>query len=164
MGREIRKVPSDWEHPKWEGDDIQYEYQRGAYHPLFNQDYESACLEWYASAAAFKPEKNYRFFHEYAGDPPDGEYYRSRKWSPEEATHFQVYETVSEGTPVTPHFETKEELVRYLVEHGDFGDQKRGVGGWKEENARGFVEREFACSMILEQTSDGCILKMARDQ
>jgi hypothetical protein len=52
----------------------------------------------------------------------------------EDATWYQLWETVSEGTPVTPPFATKEELVQYLVEHGDFHDQYRrqeGVKGFK---------------------------------
>lgn len=55
--------------------------------------------------------------------PPEREYYRS--WKDEDATWFQVWETVSEGTPVTPPFATKEELIDYLVANGDFWDQKR---------------------------------------
>lgn len=37
MGREIRRVPMDWEHPKDE---------RGYFIPLFDRDYESVGLEW----------------------------------------------------------------------------------------------------------------------
>lgn len=33
-----------------------------------------------------------------------------------------LYQTVSEGTPVTPVFETKEELIEYLVEYGTEDD------------------------------------------
>lgn len=70
-------------------------------------------------------------------------------WKPEEATWFQMYETVSEGTPVTPPFETREELVEYLVANGCFWDQKRrarGLSGdwmrcspWTREEATKFV-------------------------
>ena len=64
-----------------------------------------------------------------------------------EPTWWQVYETVSEGTPVTPPFATREELVEYLVENGDFWDQKnRAEGGslmpcdpWSRRNAEAFV-------------------------
>ena len=62
-------------------------------------------------------------------------------------TWWQVYETVSEGTPVTPPFETREELVEYLVANGDFWDQKRRTEGrssmpcepWPRKQAESFV-------------------------
>lgn len=57
------------------------------------------------------------------GMPPDPRYYRP--WRDDEATWFQVWETVSEGSPVSPAFATREELVEYLVKHGDFWAQKR---------------------------------------
>lgn len=37
--------------------------------------------------------------------------------SPEQRTHFQYYETVSEGTPVSPIFASQEALARWLVAH-----------------------------------------------
>ena len=37
--------------------------------------------------------------------------------SPEERTHFQYYETVSEGTPVSPIFQSRETLERWFAEH-----------------------------------------------
>lgn len=55
------------------------------------------------------------------GRPPDPAYYRP--WKGDEATWYQVWETESgdgEGTPITPPFATREELVEYLVNHSDF--------------------------------------------
>ena len=69
-----------------------------------------------------------------------------------------MYETVSEGTPVTPPFATKEELVEYLIEHGDFWDQKRRKEGntimpcdpWTREQAETFVnDTEWAPSGMI---------------
>ncbi|MEI8319481.1 MAG: hypothetical protein WCH79_16185, partial [Planctomycetia bacterium] len=42
-----------------------------------------------------------RYFAEYDGDPPEVRFYRP-DWAPGEATWFQVYETVSEGTSYQP--------------------------------------------------------------
>lgn len=164
MGREIRMVPPDWEHPKYTKDNAKYTNWIGSYIGMYDQDYDSACAEWYEGVKNFKPSEYCKWFHEYKGNPPNPESYRSRKWTNEEATHYQVYETVSEGTPVTPHFATKEELVEYLVEHGDFWDQEQGNGGWKRENAEGFVGRGFAMSMIVTVNENGAEIKMARDQ
>jgi hypothetical protein len=52
---------------------------------------------------------------------------------------WQVWETVSEGSPVTPVFITADALIDYLVSHGDAWDQKRGEGGWTREQAAAFV-------------------------
>jgi hypothetical protein len=66
---------------------------------------------------------------------------------PQEMTWYQVYETVSEGTPVTPPFETQSELVEYLVANGDFWDQRCRKEGssimecapWSRKQAEAFV-------------------------
>lgn len=129
MGREIRMVPPNYEHPK-----VMRSFGNIEFQPMFDQTFESAAEEWKEGFAKWqagerpdyytldegepKPE-----FWEWHGMPPEREYYRS--WKDEEATWFQVWETVSEGTPVTPPFATKEELIEYLVANGDFWDQKR---------------------------------------
>ena len=134
MGREIRMVPPNWEHPKNE---------QGEYLPMYDRDYDTAAQEWLDGLAKWNgmpEEKKYscKYFWEYEGNPPNKEYYRPRFTEP--ATWYQVYQTVSEGTPVTPPFATKEELVDYLVKNGDFWDQKRGYGGHTKEQAEAFVE------------------------
>lgn len=68
-------------------------------------------------------------------DPPAGDWW-------------QVWETVSEGSPVTPAFATREELVDYLVGGGDAWDRKRSDGGWTRENAESFVSAAWAPSLI----------------
>lgn len=71
---------------------------------------------------------------------------------PPEGDGWQVWETVSEGSPVTPAFATADELVDYLVKYGDAWDQKRGDGGWNRENAESFVARGYAMSLIMVNT------------
>jgi len=79
-------------------------------------------------------------------------------------TWFQAYETVSEGTPVTPPFATQEELIDYLATRGDFWDQHRGEGPWPRENARKFVLGSgWAPSMIVTTGPAGVDIKTARD-
>lgn len=73
-------------------------------------------------------------------------------WEPTEppaGDWWQVWETVSEGSPVTPSFATAEELIDYLVQYGDAWDQQRGDGGWKRENAEAFVKRGNAVSLVV---------------
>jgi hypothetical protein len=95
--------------------------------PLFDSDYDSAAEDWIRNFELWQkgkhPEqdKSYnqdtKYYWEY-DSPPDPEYHRTRKWTPEEATAYQVYSTVSEGTPVSPVFETTEALQQWLVEQG----------------------------------------------
>jgi len=165
MGREIRRVPADWDHPKKEQYDPRTRRVVEQYQPMFNKSFMQAAREWMDKAVAWDngtdPNKaEYPFFWQWDGMPPDPEYYRP-DWPNESMTHYQVYETVSEGTPVTPHFATKEELIDYLVEHGDEWDQQRGHGGWSRANAEAFVKREWASSLTI--TKNGQILT-ARDQ
>jgi hypothetical protein len=161
MGREIRRVPADWDHPK--NDD-------GSFHPLYDEYYGKKCEEWYAECIKaggkhVTDEGEVYWFHDWDGNPPNKEYYRDRDWTAEEATHIQMYETVSEGTPVSPVFATKQELVGYLCEHGDFWDQKRRndksrpfdfgmpCDPWTRQNAEHFVNSEWACSGIIANGS-----------
>lgn len=172
MGREIRRVKAGWEHPQKTEYNPYNRKQETFYQPMYDRDYETAAAEWKkefyewenGERARLTAEygEDYGEYWDYSGNPPDKEYYRP-KWAPEEMTHFAVYETVSEGTPVTPAFATKEELVDYLVNNGDFWDQRRGDGGWLRENAERFVETGFAMSMVVIQTEAGAEIKAPRD-
>lgn len=62
---------------------------------------------------------------------------------------WQVWETVSEGSPVTPAFESALELINYLVKNGDQWDQNRGEGGWTLKNATTFVQNAWAPSGVV---------------
>lgn len=59
---------------------------------------------------------------------------------PMAGTAWQVWETVSEGSPVTPAFATAEELIEHLVSNGDAWDKNRGKGGWDRAHAEQFVQ------------------------
>lgn len=65
MGREVRRVPKNWQHPK---------------------------------------DKNQKPIPLLEEDVPNGNFY-------------QMYETCSEGTPISPIMETPEELARWLSDH-----------------------------------------------
>lgn len=140
MGREVRRVPRDWEHPRNES---------GRYQPLYDKDYDTAAQEWLAELMAWeagtcpdrqKAEEKYgiRYLWDWDSSPPDKKYYRARAWTAEEATCYQFYEDVSEGTPLSPVFETLDELVAWLV-----ADQ-----GYSERAARAFAERGWSPSFV----------------
>lgn len=130
MGREIRRVPPNWEHPKAMNSD--------QYHPLHDRHYPTEAARWTKDFLEFEEDKkngaqsDYTYYWEYENHP-DEEY--CVPYTKEEATWYQVYETVSEGTPVTPPFETQQELIDYLVNHGTFWDKR----GFSREVAEKFV-------------------------
>jgi hypothetical protein len=131
MGREVRHVPPNWEHPK---DDY------GNFKPMFDESYDDAARAWIDGFMANKgmaPEGYEGYYWDAEGEPPNEEYYRPA--FTEDATWVQMYETVSEGTPVSPPFATKAELVEWIVKNGD---------GWGRPVSRAaaekFVEVEWA--------------------
>lgn len=168
MGREIRRVPADWEHPRYTKDDAPYTNRIGEFIPLYDEDYESAADEWMAQYALWQEGKHgyqpcdSKYFWEY-DSPPSQDSYRARKWSEAEATHYQMYETVSEGTPVSPVCASPQELVEYLIANGDYWDQKRGHGGWHRASAEGFVRTGFAMSMMTTSGPQGTTISTPRD-
>lgn len=49
------------------------------------------------------------------GVPPNPDHYMP-DWPDEELTHYMMYQTTSEGTPISPAFATPEELARWLAD------------------------------------------------
>ena len=163
MGRETRRVAPNWDHPKTKKPNIRTGTMDECYKPLYDRSCEEAWAEWQSEFAAWQNGEHDRIIAEYGaedypkdqpylafcgwhGTPPEPEYYRPQ-WAEGLATWWQVYETVSEGTPVSPPFETQDELIDYLVENGDFWDQKRRQEGdtvmnnepWSRKQAEAFV-------------------------
>lgn len=145
MGREIRRVPPNYEHQKDEA---------GKFIPQLDSDYETAALEWIDGfekhrRGEHKSEyaKEFKYYWEYEM-PPEADGYRQP--FDVEPTWYQVYETVSEGTPVTPPFETIDELVEYLVNQGDFWNNE-----WDRSAAENFAEDGFAMSLACGPKTNG---------
>lgn len=132
MGREIRMVPPNWQHPK---DD------RGRYIGMRDRHFDDALKEWEAEFARAKSgdHEYYDSFEQWAEENRSPTPSGYRPWRNEEATWFQVWETVSEGTPVSPSFATREELIDYLANNGDFWDQRRGTPPPSRAQAEAFV-------------------------
>jgi hypothetical protein len=65
----------------------------------------------------FKPgEQGYCSFEEWHGLPPDPTMHMPY-WPKEECTHYQMYETTSEGTPISPVCKSPEELAKWLTDN-----------------------------------------------
>lgn len=152
MGREIRMVPPEWTHPK---------NDRGRMQPMYDRQFENVFAHWLSDFDRIRDDDLTDIEREcYTGDgkmalaewlrdegiPPDPSYYRP--WKLEDATWVQVWETVSEGTPVTPPFATKNELIDYLVAGGDDWDREIRRGGYSREQATAFVNAGWAPSMV----------------
>ena len=142
MGRELRIVPPNWEHPK---------DTRDNYKPL-EENYDEVASEWLKNCIAYSKgeyehQKKYdtsecKYYWEYAGPPPEKDMYVSYKKT--DCSWFQLYENVSEGSPITPPFETKDELIQFLITHGDFWGNN-----WSENSAKLVVDSGGAPSMIV---------------
>lgn len=129
MGREIRQVPPDWEHPK---DD------KGNYIPLFDETYIEALREYEKECLAWQdePQDGYSF-EEWHGARPSPDGYRP-EWT-EKATYYQIYETVTEGTPVSRVFTSLDEMRTWLV-----------TQGFSVKAAMAFAETGWAPSMVFD--------------
>lgn len=119
MGREVRRVPLDWQHPKNRSDH---------YVPLFDWAYtykidfgtdpevgevrpvERVSFDSFAAFSAFHvatwPEEG----------TPDPTAYMLTDVPMSERVGYQFYETVTEGTPVSPIMPDPESMVAWLVE------------------------------------------------
>jgi hypothetical protein len=154
MGREIRRVPANWQHPL----STKF-YREDRKQPMFDDAFEPVMARWLENFDRIRSGKLDDLERECyprgladwlqdEGMPPDPAYYRP--WKDEEATWFQLWETVSEGTPVSPPFETEDGLIDYLAANGDEWDQKRGDPAWGRQRAERFVRGGgWAPSMVV---------------
>lgn len=143
MGRQVRRVPANWEHPR---------RADGQFQPMFNSTYEQALAEYERERvnferrkAAGEPQLQGEDFEEWHGEPPDPDYYRP-DWPEEQRTHYQMYETTSEGSPISPVMESQEELARWLHENGAsfFGDITISEQEWLKIINGGVVTKQIA--------------------
>lgn len=128
MGREVRMVPKGWNHPvDMLGEPV----------ALMKGPWSKAAREWDAESAAwqrgemldyskwpkehaFKPKTQSALdcetFEEWSGARPVQSEYMP-EFPEGMATMLMMYENTSEGTPISPAFETPEELARWLADN-----------------------------------------------
>jgi hypothetical protein len=137
MSREVRMVPPDWQHPK---------DSKGRFVPLVDGSFEQDDAEYGAERAAweFGFRRGYGDEPWVPREPSDGNLanvYYGRRPDPDDympefpegtATHYMIYETCSEGTPISPAFATPEELAHWLADTGAsaFGGMTAPYEGW----------------------------------
>jgi hypothetical protein len=126
MGRECRRVPKDWDHPR---DD------HGALIPMHDEfPYnDSEVSEGLADGWL-------------DGGPPHYGMPIMPDWPESERTHYQMYETCTEGTPISPVCETPEELARWCADNGAsaFADMTASYEHWL-----GVARGGWAPSMVI---------------
>lgn len=134
MGRTVRRVPPDWEHPtNANGNHIPL--HDGARFADRHREWQEGKAAWdrgdYPSYAS--EESRTLSYAEWAGECPDPDDYMPM-WTSDEATHYQMYEDTSEGTPLSPVCETPEELARWLTDNGAsfFARLKTDYDHWLE--------------------------------
>lgn len=157
MGREVRRVPADWQHPRNE---------KGYYIPLLGGSFSEEARKWDVAAAkwaeglcddgnggwkAIDPEYAGIPFAEWDGARPvEGDYMPD--WPDEQRTHWQMYEDTSEGTPISPVMETPEVLARWLADNNAsaFASETATYDQWLST-----IKRGFACSAVMTVNKDG---------
>ena len=139
MGREIRKVTPDWHHPK--------DY-KGHHKPLYDRNFEVWAKMWmddlqewieeYPSGFQKTESGNWAFWEWRDGPSPERDMCRP-SWTVEEATAYQIYENVTEGTPVSPVFETEDAMRAWLLSEWELSEQA----------ADHFIKAKYSPSMIM---------------
>jgi hypothetical protein len=145
MGREVRKVPADWNHPR---------NAAGHLIPLYGESFAARLAQWdegkekweeglrrdFRERNVWKPRDRDEdcSYEKWDGPRPEAQDYMP-DWKPDECTHFQMYETCTEGTPISPVKETPEELARWLAANGAsaFGTQTASYEAWLSTIRRG---------------------------
>ena len=164
MGREVRRVPSNWQHPQDED---------GEYIPLFGDSFAECAARWDEEDIKWRegfvedwdwkpgslierwrlrgPACSMENFADWDGPRPVESDYMP-DWPMAERTHWQMYETTTEGTPISPIFATAEDLARWLADTGAsaFGSYIATYEEWLATIMRG-----SAVSAIMTTYSDG---------
>ena len=139
MGREVRRVPANWQHPRSDDDRKQYIPLREGEKNLVEhqKEWDENCKQYHLG---FVKEKDkwvprpsdtpYRYCDYYGSRPCQDEY--MPYWDKSVATHYQMYENTTEGTPISPVFATPEELARWLVDNkaSAFGGMTASYEQW----------------------------------
>jgi hypothetical protein len=137
MGREVRRVPQDWQHPKDNGG--HYAPLHGGSASLDQAKWDEGAAQW---ARGFRDDwkggwkaldggEGAATFAEWYGDRPVASDYMP-DWPASERTHWQMYESTTEGTPISPVMDSPESLARWLADNGAsaFGSSTASYESW----------------------------------
>lgn len=134
MSRAVRRVPMDWKHPMmwspiWDTNmhAVQAKY---VFKPLLNRRYEDDLAYFKKSPEDFdftEPDPN-DYMPDFGSDPLD-------------RLGYCMYEETSEGTPISPVFETVEKLASWLAKNNAsaFGNNTATYEQWLDTCRRGWA-------------------------
>lgn len=122
MGREVRRVPVDWVHPQ------EHCHYRGKMVHIPLMDRES--MKYLDDPSEINPDD---YMPEFPADAELG---------------YCIYETVSEGTPLTPVFKTPEDLAIWAMNNPEpIRAGNRSFEGWMK-----FIQAGWAPSFVADST------------
>ena len=135
MGREVRMVKPGWEHPKDSDGRYKPLYKNKGHYKRDADDFLSMVKECGLQEAV-----------DYHGRAPDKNDYMP-EWKDGVATLFCMYESCSEGTPISPAFENIESLAHWLADNGasSFGSMTATYEQWLATCKAGFA---FSAAVI----------------
>ena len=155
MGREVRKVPKNYKHPT---------NSEGSYMPQCEEAYEEAVKNWVQRRQKWiegyrekiidkewqwvkndKEDVYNKYFEDYEREYPNSRYYM-QQFLEKEKTHYMMFETCSEGTPLSPACATKKELAQWLADNkaSTFGDMTATYEQWL-----GMIEQTSCVAMVI---------------
>lgn len=112
MSREVRRVPASWEHPKDGNGHYIAHYEC---FPYDQENIEEGLREGWLDNSL-----------------PNYGCNVMPQWPDAERTHYQMYESTTEGKPISPVMETPEALARWLADNNAsaFGDMGATYEHW----------------------------------
>ncbi len=148
MGREIREVPKNWNHPKDEnktyipliGRPFKKELARFNEH---KKKWDEGFMESFTERGVWVSNNEYasKSYEQWDGEKPAKKDYMP-EWPEADKTHIQLYESTTEGTPISPVFSKKnfEKLCEYAAKHcSTFADFRATKTEWMEMLKNDFV-------------------------
>ena len=125
MSREVRRVPANWEHPK---DENGHHIPMHEHFPYNEEEIAEGLRDGWLD-----------------NDSPNYGCDVMPQWPESERTHYQMYESTSEGTPISPVMETPEALARWLA---DNNTSAFAVMGATYEQWLATIKRGWAVSAV----------------
>lgn len=121
LNRKVRRVPQDYEPSR--------DTRGGGYQPCFDRFYVPTVKQWLADREAWEngthPDRGDRdySFEEWDGNGPDPDYYYpGEAWPTDAIMGIRMYETTTEGTPISAWYpdtdEGREAMARELATDG----------------------------------------------
>ena len=95
-------------------------------------------------------------FAEWSGERPvEADYMPD--WEEQARTHYQMYETTSEGSPISPVMETPEKLARWLTDNeaSSFGNMTASYDAWLRVCGGGYACSAVAVNGVMQSGVEG---------